>query len=165
MRTALGSEMEFQGVDENYFKVLRIAALFCFGICALLLAAVGFFFRESAAVLCVVCALLLALLCVTAALLAVARRRARAVGYLLGADELLVRKGIMFRRLVVVPYGRMQTVNVESGPVLGHYGLAEIKFVTASADADISIPGIRLHDAQNLRKELTRLGNAKMEGL
>ena len=40
-------------------------------------------------------------------------RQVRATGYALRQDDLLVVTGIMFRRLVIVPYGRMQLVDVE----------------------------------------------------
>ena len=39
-------------------------------------------------------------------------RRVRSYGYCERADDLLVTSGILFRRLVIVPYGRMQLVDV-----------------------------------------------------
>ena len=44
-------------------------------------------------------------------------RRVRSFGYAERADDLLVTSGIMFRRLVVVPYGRMQLVDITAGPL------------------------------------------------
>ena len=44
-------------------------------------------------------------------------RQVRALAYAERADDLLVRRGIMFRSLVVVPYGRMQYVDVNAGPL------------------------------------------------
>ncbi len=41
-------------------------------------------------------------------------RQVRALGYAERDDDLLVRKGVLFRSLVVVPYGRMQYVDVEA---------------------------------------------------
>src|SRR5690349_23720558 len=43
--------------------------------------------------------------------------QAAAIGYAEREDDLLVRRGVMVRNLVVVPYGRMQYVDVEAGPV------------------------------------------------
>ena len=44
-------------------------------------------------------------------------RRVRSFGYAEREDDLLVTSGIMFRRLVVVPYGRMQLVDITAGPM------------------------------------------------
>src|SRR4029453_10681009 len=46
-------------------------------------------------------------------------RNWRAWGYAERADDLLVVRGVLTRRLVVVPYGRMQFVDVTAGPVVG----------------------------------------------
>ena len=43
-------------------------------------------------------------------------RRVRSIGYRLREDDLLFRRGIMFQRLVAVPYGRMQLVDITRGP-------------------------------------------------
>ncbi|VEI13658.1 PH domain-containing protein [Trueperella bialowiezensis] len=94
-----------------------------------------------------------------------ALRRARAFGYAELDNELLVRSGIMFHRVSVVPYGRMQQVNVETGPLLKRYGLASVELVTASADTNASIPGVAIEEAERLRDKLTALGEANMEGL
>ena len=94
-----------------------------------------------------------------------ALRRARVFGDADLADELLIRSGIMFHRGTVVPYGRMQQVNVETGPLLKRYGLASVELVTASAGTDAKIPGVALEEAERLREKLTALGEANMEGL
>lgn len=89
----------------------------------------------------------------------------RAIGYAELPEELAIRKGIMFQKLVMVPYGRMQQVNVETGPILSRYGLAKVKLVTASAATNAEIPGLPLAEAERLREKLTELGRAHMEGL
>lgn len=86
-------------------------------------------------------------------------------GYHETDEELLVCRGILFRKLDVVPYGRMQEVTVEDGPLMRHYGLAKITMETASSTTDTSIPGVRRDEADRLRRRLTELGSTKMEGL
>ena len=54
------------------------------------------------------------------------RRRVRAWGYTEREDDLLVRRGVLFRRLSVVPYGRMQFVDVTAGPFERAFGLATV---------------------------------------
>ena len=44
-------------------------------------------------------------------------RQVRAIGYAEREDDLLIRRGIFFQRTLVVPYGRMQYVDIGAGPV------------------------------------------------
>ena len=69
-------------------------------------------------------------------------RQVRAIGYADRADDLLVVSGILFKRLVVVPYGRMQQVDVRRGPIERYLGLATVQLHTAAATTDASIPGL-----------------------
>ncbi len=69
-------------------------------------------------------------------------RRYRAWRYAEREDDLLVGRGVMFRRLTVVPYGRMQFVDVTAGPVDRLFGLATVQLHTAAAATDAKIPGL-----------------------
>ncbi|WP_243062228.1 PH domain-containing protein [Humibacter sp. RRB41] len=97
--------------------------------------------------------------------LIIAPRRARAIGYQLRDDDLLIRRGIMFQRFVAVPYGRMQLLDIERGPIDRVLGLAELKFVTAAASSRVSIPGLVDTDAAWLRDRLVELAEARRTGL
>ncbi|PRY16032.1 PH domain-containing protein [Kineococcus rhizosphaerae] len=92
-------------------------------------------------------------------------RRVKAWGYAERDDDLLVVKGIMFRSLVVVPYGRLQYVDVEAGPVDRRFGLATVQLHTASSDTDAAIPGLRPEEAARLRDRLAARGEARLAGL
>ena len=89
----------------------------------------------------------------------------RAWGYAERDTDLYVRSGLLFRRLVAVPYGRMQVVEVESGPIERHFGLATVKLVTASASTDAVIPGLDADAAATLRDRLTEKGETQAAGL
>lgn len=80
-------------------------------------------------------------------------------------DDLLVKRGRMFRRLTVVPYGRMQYVEVQSGPVARALGIASVQLHTASSGTDASLSGVPADEAARLRDRLTSRGEAKMAGL
>lgn len=97
--------------------------------------------------------------------LIIAPRRARAIGYVLRDDDLLMRRGIMFQRFVAVPYGRMQLLDIERGPIDRMLGLAELKFVTAAASSRVSIPGLVEADAAWLRDRLIELAESRRTGL
>ncbi|MFH8804984.1 PH domain-containing protein [Streptomyces sp. NPDC017936] len=81
------------------------------------------------------------------------------------ADELLISRGVLWREETVVPYGRMQLVEVTSGPVERHFGLAGVQLHTAAAATDARIPGLDPAEAERLRDRLTELGEARSAGL
>ena len=92
-------------------------------------------------------------------------RRVRAWGFATRDDDLLVRRGVLFRRLSVIPYGRMQFVDVTAGPLERAFGLASLHMHTAAAASDARVPGLAAADATRLRDELSRLGEARAAGL
>nr|WP_257574243.1 PH domain-containing protein [Streptomyces sp. JJ66] len=81
------------------------------------------------------------------------------------ADDLLISRGVLWRELTVVPYGRMQLVEVTSGPLERKYGLARLQLHTAAATTDATIPGLVPAEAERLRDRLTELGEARSAGL
>ncbi len=92
-------------------------------------------------------------------------RQVAAIGYAEREQELLVRRGVMFRKLVVVPYGRLQFVDVDAGPIARRYGLASVQLHTASAGSDAAIPGVPAAEAARLRDRLAERGEAQLAGL
>ncbi|MFF4100200.1 PH domain-containing protein [Streptomyces sp. NPDC001903] len=81
------------------------------------------------------------------------------------ADDLLISRGVLWRAQTVVPYGRMQLVEVTSGPLERRFGLASLQLHTAAAATDAKIPGLAPDEAQRLRDRLTELGEARSAGL
>ena len=94
-----------------------------------------------------------------------AQRRVRAWAYCEREDDLMVRRGVMFTRLSVIPYGRMQFIDVVAGPVERAFGLATVRMHTAAAASDARIPGLPQDEAARLRDHLALLGEAKAAGL
>lgn len=92
-------------------------------------------------------------------------RRVRSYGYVERADDLLVTSGIMFRRLVVVPYGRLQLVDVVAGPLDRMYGIATVRLHTAAATTDATIPGLTPDTAASLRDRLAAKGESRGIGI
>jgi uncharacterized protein len=95
----------------------------------------------------------------------VAARRVRAWSYAERDEDLLVRRGVMFRRMSVIPYGRMQYVEVTAGPFERAFGLATVQMHTAAAASDARIPGLEAREAARLRDQLTSLGESHAMGL
>jgi membrane protein YdbS with pleckstrin-like domain len=92
-------------------------------------------------------------------------RRVAAWGYAERDDDLMVRRGVMIRRQSVVPYGRMQFIDVTAGPVERSLGLATVRMHTAAAASDARIPGLERAEASRLRDQLAQLGESQAAGL
>ena len=95
----------------------------------------------------------------------VAYRQVKNLGYAIRDNDLLIQRGIMFRSTTVVPFGRMQFVDVSSGPVSRLFGLATVELHTASASSDATIPGLPAQDADHLRELLAQRGETHLAGL
>ena len=92
-------------------------------------------------------------------------RRFAAWGWARREDDLLLRRGVLVQRLTVVPYGRMQYVDVTAGPLDRRFGLATVVLHTAAAATDARIPGLRADTAAELRDHLAALGEARAAGV
>lgn len=97
--------------------------------------------------------------------LAITPRQARAYGYQLRRDDLVFRRGILWQRLVAVPYGRMQLVDITHGPLDRGFGIAQLKLVTAAASTGVVIPGLRQEAAELLRDTLVDVAETRRTGL
>lgn len=102
---------------------------------------------------------------VSIVMVALTPRRVRAIGYALRDDDLVFRRGIMWTRVVAVPYGRMQLVDINRGPLARAVGLSELKFVTAAAATGVVIPGLPEAVAEELRDRLVALAESRRAGL
>ena len=92
-------------------------------------------------------------------------RQVRAMGYAETDEEFMMRRGIMFRSLTVVPYGRIQYVDVSEGPLARRFGIASIAVHTASADTSGSLEGVTAGEAARLRDRLAQGHTAEQAGL
>ncbi|QBR73314.1 PH domain-containing protein [Microbacterium sediminis] len=92
-------------------------------------------------------------------------RQARALGYMLREDDIVFRKGILWQRVVAVPYGRMQLVDITHGPMDRAFGIAKLKMVTAAATTGVEIPGLSQPAAEALRDTLIQVAETRRTGL
>ena len=82
-------------------------------------------------------------------------RRYAARGYVMGEDRLRVVRGIFWRRDTIVPFGRVQHIDVERGPIERYYGLATLHLHTAGThNATVSLPGLAEADALAMREAI-----------
>ncbi len=92
-------------------------------------------------------------------------RNVRWWGYVEREEELYIKHGALFRTLVVVPYGRMQYVDVHAGPLEQAFKIASVHLHTASPGTSARIPGLPAVEAARLRDRLTTRGESQAAGL
>ena len=97
--------------------------------------------------------------------LAITPRQAKSYGYQLRRDDLVFRRGILWQRVVAVPYGRMQLIDITHGPLDRGFGIAQLKLVTAAASTGVTIPGLTQEAAERLRDTLVDVAETRRTGL
>ncbi|RPF71321.1 PH domain-containing protein [Aurantiacibacter spongiae] len=91
-------------------------------------------------------------------------RRYAARGYDMGEDRLQVVKGVMFRSDTVVPFSRVQHLDVEQGPLERAFGIARLILHTAGThNSSVTLPGLAHVDAVAMREAIRR--HVKRESL
>ena len=82
-------------------------------------------------------------------------RRYAARGYRLDADRLRVVRGVIFRSDTVVPFGRVQHIDVHQGPLERAHGLGTLVLHTAgNHNASVALPGLAHTDALAMREQI-----------
>ena len=82
-------------------------------------------------------------------------RRFSARGYAISDDRLRVVRGILFRSDTVVPFGRVQHIDVDRGPLERYFGLATITLYTAgSHNSSVNLPGLEHETALSMREKI-----------
>lgn len=138
---------ELTPLDPSYLKVVRIRT-----VLASLPFAIGAAVLESAELLPRGAVIVPVLLVLAWLVVRVPLRRWQARGYRHEADRLRVVSGLLFRRDTVVPFGRVQHIDVEQGPLERAYGLGTLVLHTAgNHNASVQLPGLRHEDALALR--------------
>ena len=82
-------------------------------------------------------------------------RRYRRWGYLEGEDELEIRRGMVMRVRTIVPFGRVQHIDVAQGPIQRPFGLATLILHTAGTQgAAVPLPGLDHAGAEAMRDRI-----------
>lgn len=83
------------------------------------------------------------------------RRRYRSWGYDQREDELIVKHGNLIRQLTIVPFGRVQHIDIAAGPLQRALGLATLVLNTAGTrGAAVKLPGLRPDTAEAMRDHI-----------
>lgn len=92
-------------------------------------------------------------------------QQVRRLGWLETEDELLLTRGKLWHTYTVIPYGRIQFVDVTAGPIERALGMKTVKLNTASATTDSSVKGLPADVADALRDRLAIKARERMSGL
>lgn len=137
-------------LDPAYVTVMRVHTVLLavpFVIAALVGEVNGMLFAGAFLVPVVLLAVLAALM--------MPMRRYHARGYQLGEDRLRVVRGLMFRLDTVVPFGRVQHIDVEQGPLERAFGLARLVLHTAGThNSSVMLPGLAYATANDMREAI-----------
>ncbi|THV30790.1 PH domain-containing protein [Glycomyces paridis] len=86
-------------------------------------------------------------------------------GYAERQEDLLVRHGLLTRRLSIVPYGRIQLIDLSAGPIERMFGLTTVQVRTAALGSTTEVPGLDPAVAAALRDRLAVRAAEVREGL
>ena len=82
-------------------------------------------------------------------------RRYAARGYVMSEDRLRVVRGLLFSSDTVVPFGRVQHIDLDQGPLERLYKLATLTVHTAGThNASVHLPGLAHDDAVAMREAI-----------
>ncbi|MDO4762631.1 MAG: PH domain-containing protein [Corynebacterium sp.] len=84
------------------------------------------------------------------------------LGWLETEEDLLITKGKLWHTFTVVPYGRVQYVDLSQGPLERIYGLKTLKLNTASVTSDAKVRGLLAEEADQLRERVSERAKKKM---
>ena len=80
------------------------------------------------------------------------RRRYRSWGYRLGEDELHIKSGLWVRSRTIVPFGRVQHIDVAQGPLERRFGVGMLILHTAGTrNSAVALPGLGFDEAGRIR--------------
>ena len=89
------------------------------------------------------------------ALIFVPQRRYNARGYNMSADRLRVVRGVLWHSDTIVPFGRVQHIDVHQGPIERFFGLATLTLHTAgNHNASVNLPGLGDELARQMREDI-----------
>lgn len=88
-------------------------------------------------------------------LIFVPQRRYNARGYHMSADRLRVVRGVLWHSDTVVPFGRVQHIDLHQGPVERFFGIATLTLHTAgNHNASVHLPGLGADLARQMREDI-----------
>ncbi|WP_237451917.1 PH domain-containing protein [Qipengyuania oceanensis] len=141
---------ELTALDPNYLKVMRIRT----GLQVVLLVGAGIVLELATDLVHGLFLLPLSLVAL-AIVMAIPLRRYRRKGFDMGDDRLRIVSGFLFYSDTIVPFGRVQHLDVLQGPLERAFNLATLVLHTAGThNSSVSLPGLAHKDAVAMRETI-----------
>lgn len=160
--TGRGGEAGLTALDPRQKTVLRIRAML-FGLAPLAMLSVADFVLNRELGFPFGWGISLGLLLYIFAVLGLPGRRYRRWGYRKEARAIRIASGWLVRRETVVPYVRVQHIDVSRGPIERAFGVATLTLHTAgSYNSTVDLPGLAINDANRMRDDIREHINQDM---
>jgi membrane protein YdbS with pleckstrin-like domain len=147
---AVDSDDELTQLDPRHITVSRISSaifMMIFVIGAGVLEAVQVMQRGAIIIPVLIAAIYIAWI--------VPARKYRHWGYHMAADRLRIVRGFMFYSDTIVPFGRIQHIDVDQGPIQRPYNLATLQVHTAgNHNSTVALPGLTHETALAMREAI-----------
>lgn len=145
----------FSPLDKKYLKILIIRIIVFFLIFAGLFTAFLLFSEHTipnAIITVIAFGITVVIVCSTVITILGFSKK----GYLVREKDISFQKGLITYKLTTVPFNRIQHVEVDQGVLAKIFKLSSVKIFTAGGNAsDLSIPGLSVEVAQNLKAFLS----------
>jgi membrane protein YdbS with pleckstrin-like domain len=139
-------------LDTNYAKVIGINILIIFLIVGVGLVALSFFNQGLQDFWLQLLILYVFLISIVILVSAVSFKKK---AFAFRTHDVIFQSGVIATNTIVIPYNRVQHVALHEGFVSRFFGLAKVEIFTAGGSAsDISIPGIALAQAEDIKQLL-----------
>lgn len=145
-------QVEFHGLEKKYLNVLFLSRMVFTIIIAIIFVGIALFAPFYIPVLILwATGIFISILFISVLILTPAAFRIKAYG--IRARDILYRDGLIFRTTTIVPFNRVQHVELKSGPIDRWFGLSRIKVYTAGgSQSDLTIPGLKTSTASSLKE-------------
>ena len=143
-------DIEYVSVEEKYKKVLFGEYILLWGIPLLIAVIAAIFIPEQRIALLAVALFFLILMLV---MLFSVSKIYNFLGYALRENDVCLRKGLFFRKYIIVPFNRIQHITVEQGVLSRAFGLASFEvFSAAGNENNFVLKGITKERADEMKQ-------------
>ena len=143
-------DIQYVPVEEKYKKVLYGEYILLWGIPLLVSIAAAIFIPEQRVILLTAALFFLILMFV---MLFSVNRIYNFLGYALRENDVCLRRGLFFRKYIIVPFNRIQHITVEQGVLSRAFGLASFEvFSAAGNENNFVLKGISRERANEIKQ-------------
>jgi uncharacterized protein len=154
-------ELVFEGLAPSYIQTLIIETIFGWTIVTIFISALAFL-RDDIAGFIGQFQVIVPFVILVASSLIWQFYVSRSRGFILREKDIHYKSGVLWQKVVSLPYNRVQHVEMESNPVERRFKLTTLKlFTSGGGKADMKIPAVEFERASRLRAYVIERAAAK----